>query len=414
MTEVDSKAPSMFAQLSDVASHQPSADDGESKWTMTRGITGFAPFAEAVSSVRTGDGEGNADTPPAVRFSESADTFLSNWMRKRHGSAGHAGDFVIGIDDPSRIWAARLLTVIESANGATRSRLNFIHDNAQGGSLSLNYVQMNDIDSARLHVYSADARERTASVAKTVDVLHTSCDFLIQLIGPMEPKSFDLVATRVRRLLAEPGRRLKMVLFVVSPSAARLRPALEALGAELGVQVGAVQGNLAEMEQVWRSALGCLGGFVADNPEQFSGVAEAHAAPDSHATAVTGSATDLHELAAMHALPADVEQDMLRAFLASDGVRWVAILNDVGAVDAMETDVHEQALAAVNAVVQLLQADPTDSPAEEFFAETSSSVTLAQPLANSSRWFAVQFDKTTINQPLARLLAARMVAELDA
>ncbi len=411
MTEVDVKPPSMFAQLSDVARLTPLVDDGESKWTMTRGISGFAPFAEAVSNLRTGEVE--ADASPTVRFSEAADTFLSNWLRKRHGSSGHTGDFVIGVDDPSRIWAARLLAVVEAAAGATRSRLNFIHDNAQGSSLSLNYVQLNDIDSARLHVYSADARERTAGVTKTVDALHASCDFLIQLIGPMEPKSFELVAARVRQLLAEPNRRLKLVLFIVSPSAARLRPALEALGTELGAQVAAVQGNLADMAQVWRSALGCLGGYVADNPAQFSESAAPTEVPDLHAVADSAGDDDLHALAATNATPQNVEQNMLRAFLASDGVRWVATLDASGAVQAIETDMHAQAQAAINAVVQLLQADPADSQAAEFFAETSHSITLAQPLTATSKWFAVQFDKTTINQPLARLLASRMVAELD-
>lgn len=396
MTDLALHDASLFAQLSDAAGHTPGAAGEVPAWTMSRGGSGFGEFAQSVSSLRTGDAGGEA----APRFAESPDVFLTNWLAQRHGRESRADQFVIAVEDPTRIWAARLMTFLESTTQTLRSRLNFVHAHASGGSLSLSCLPMTDSQGPQLHVYNADARERTGDVARTVDAVHGACDFLIQLVGPMEPQSFDAVAQRVRRLLQRPDRRLKLVLFVVSPTATRLRPALEALGQELGDQVAAVQGNLAQMEQVWNTALARLARCVDQHPDQFP---------------VTGVDTPAHDDRRSEP-PRVSEQELLRAFVSSGGVRWAALIEPDGGIRAIEAGSPAAAIATVNAMLQMLQAEAVDSPdqpAQAFFAETTHTITVAQPLAGAPPWFAVQFDRREISEPLARLVASRMAAEID-
>jgi hypothetical protein len=400
---------SIFAQLSHGAGRAQTGAADSGDWTLSRGSTGFGDFAQAVSSLRTGEGTGDAQV---TRFAGSPDVFLAAWLAERHGKTSRADHFVIAIDDLTRIWAARLLAFIESTSNVSRNRLNFIHAQSTGGSMSLNYLPLlNEAGGVQLHVYNADARERSGEVERAVDAVHLGCDFLIQMVGPMEPQSFERIAERVRRLVRQPGRRLKQVLFVVSPTATRLRPALEALGDELGDSVAAVQGNLAQMEQAWNASLTHLARYVGQNPREF--------APTLHDDAGTAPAAS--------ALPSD--QEMLEAFASSGGVRWVALTERDGSVRAICADSHAAALASLKAMQQLIQADAqTDADSNEdadaalsgepscasFFAETGHTLTLAQPLRDLPRSLTVQFDKAAIGEPLARLLIARMVAEFDA
>jgi hypothetical protein len=403
MTASASDDVSIFAQLSHGAERAKTRDTPPHDWTLSRGSTGFGDFAHAVSSLRSGEGA----SAQVTRFAGSPDAFLASWLAQRHGSASRADHFVVAIDDLTRIWAARLLTFIESTSSAHRSRLNFIHSSAAGGSMSLNYLPLDDAGGVQLHLYNADARERSEEIGRAVDAVHAGCDFLIQMVGPMEPPSFEKIAERVRRLVREPGRRLKQVLFVVSPTATRLRPALEALGEELGASVAALQGNLAQMEQVWNATLGHLARYVGENPQQF----------------IAASATDAVPPAI--AAPPPTDADMLDAFAGSGGVRWVALLDRDGAVQALRAPVPAAALASIEAMRQLILVDadlPGDAEAPlaepssgaSFFAETTRTLTLAGALRDTPRTLVVQFEKAAIGEPLARLLAARMVAEFDA
>lgn len=383
----------MFAQLSDAAGHAPSEAEHAPAWTMTRGTSGFGPFAQSVSSLRTGD----ADSAAARRFPEPPHVFLADWLAQRHGLTSRADQFVIAVDDPTRIWAARLMTFLESTTQTLRTRLDFVHADVSGGSLSLSCLPMTDPQGVQLHIYNADARERTGDVAHAVDAVHSGCDFLIQLIGPMEPQSFEVVAQRVRRLLQRPDQRLKLVLFVVSPAATRLRPALEALGQELGDLVAAVQGNLAHMDQVWNATIARLARCVDQHPALFPAPGEEPLLSDEP----------------RDDMPLADEQHLLQAFASSGGVRWVTLTEPDGSIRALEADSPATAVRAVNAMFELLQADAADAPAQAFFAETAHTITIAQPLSNAPQWFAVQFDKAEIGEPLARLLASRMLAEID-
>jgi hypothetical protein len=393
---------SIFAQLSHDAERSQGADVAAGDWTLSRGSTSFGDFAQAVSSLRSGEG---ADAQ-ITRFAGSPDAFLTGWLAQRHGSTSRADHFVIAIDDLTRIWAARLLSFVESTSSARRSRLNFIHGQSSGGSMSLNYLPLDDLGGTQLHLYNADPRERTEEIGRTVDAVHAGCDFLIQMVGPMEPQSFEKIADRVRRLVRQPGRRLKQVVFVVSPTATRLRPALEALGEELGDSVAALQGNLAQMEQVWNAMLGHLARYVGQHPREFAPVLVDEAAAAAPAAAAPPS-----------------EAEMLDAFASSGGVRWVALIERDGAVRALRADAPDAALVSIQAMLQLARADEGEAPADAaptvgpdsatFFAETVHALTLAQPLRDLPRVLVVQFDKAAIGEPLARLLAARMVAEFD-
>lgn len=404
MTQSDPNEASMFAQLSDAAGHALADEEGAAQWTMLRGSTGFGQFAQTVGSLRVGE----VDAVQTPRFSEPADVFLAAWLAQRHGKSSRADNFVVAIEDPTRIWATRLLGFLESTTNASRTRLNFVHAQASGGSLSLNYLPMNDVEGVQLHLYSAEARERTEHVSKTVDAVHSACDFLVQLVGPMEPQSFEHVAQRVRGLMQRPDRRLKLVLFIVSPTATRLRPALEALGQELGDSVAAVQGNLVQMDQVWNTTLGQLARYVNQNAAAFPLLPSAGS---EAADTIPGDL--LVSDGARSAAAAASEQDMVRSFAASAGVRWAALLEADGELRVLEAQQPPLAEAAVNAMLLWLQADHGQTPAQEFFVETSHTITLAQPLSSSQQWFAVQFDKAEINPPLARLLMSRMVEELD-
>ncbi len=420
------KDPSVFAQLNAGARHPTVDIDLAPMWTMTRGAMGLAPFAETVTNVRSG----TASAQPTARFSEPVDSFLLDWLanRRSHHHDQHrdahgvthgvthqiAHHMVVGVCDATRIWANKLLTEIGEANGTPISRLDFVHTSPQGGALSLNCLQLGDAgQDERMDVYCADVRERTSEVLKTVDALHLHCDFLIQLIGPMEPQSFEAVAERVRQLLQAPHRRLRMVLFVISPGAMRLRPALEALGAEMGDAVAAIQGNFVEMSQVWRAALASMGAFVEAHPIEVP-------APEklTEAQAYTAARTPADTRLDTRASRLNRQCQLLDALASAEGVRWAALFDHSGCVQgvASEVETEETVNSAVGAVVQLLRAEPaepTDASAQHFCAETDRSVTLAQPLVHSPRWLIVQFDATQINNSLARLLADRMATELD-
>jgi hypothetical protein len=381
----DAGARSLFADLAVAhASAGPTTPNGDASapWLVLRAQSGFGDFERQINRARRAEGAGEP-------LGEDASRLMVDWLAHRHPQrSGMQRDYLVAVSDTSRIWSSKLFEHVEQIGSRRRSRVNLIRTDSGGGAFTVSHLTLGEAGQTSIHLYSAELRERGPEAAAAVQALHSQCDLLVEVIGPITRASVQHTLSRLRATLADPDQPLQSCLLLVSPTATAIHGEIEAFVAEFSAsRVHALQIGLTDTAAQWAHVL-----------ERLEIVATAVAA--SGQTAADYSC----ELA-----------DVLQAMAQTEGTHWVALVGrdpSVHMLQAADTPSHDAHGAALSMAV--LVAGETRRGGDVIRLETEDTLTLARVLVEPQLALAVRFDKSQVSAPVAELLLARMCEDLEA
>jgi hypothetical protein len=387
MTEVqEAGARSLFADLAvahAAAGPMSSHHDSAAPWLALRGQSGFGDFERQINRARRAEGSGEP-------LGQDASKLMVDWLAHRHPQrSGVQRDYLVAVSDTSRIWSSKLFEHMERIGDRRRARVNLIRADNGGGALTISHMALGEAGQTSIHLYSAELRERGPAAATAVQVLHSQCDLLVEVIGPITRASVQHTLSRLRTALADPHQPLQSCLLLVSPTATAIHGEIEAFVAEFSAsRVHALQIGLTDTAAQWAQVLERLETVATSTA---SG-AQAH---------VTDTACEL--------------ADVLQAMAQTEGTHWVALVGrdpSVHLLQAADTPSHDAHGAALSMAV--LVAGETRRGGDVIRLETDDTLTLARVLVEPQLALAVRFDRSEVSAPVAELLLARMCEDLEA
>jgi predicted regulator of Ras-like GTPase activity (Roadblock/LC7/MglB family) len=373
------------------ASAEGYAEPAATTWAVEAGAaSSFGAFERSVGSMRRGE----VDLSRQVRLPRLNGQDILQWLARRHQRDDGSASIGLCLSDPSRIWAGKMMRAL-AADGGSAGRINIAQLGEGSGALSVQYLALRD-DAVHLHVYLPELRQRSDAAHTVHGAFESGCECLLQVVGPMEPASFEVIAQRLRTLAKLPTRRTRLAVLAVSPTARRLHDSIRALADECGDFIVAVEVNLADPTALWNAALGALGSRYSE-PQPLEPAAAAAPAPQP---------MSLH--------------DMLLTFAQLQGVRACALIDEAGqpiewAVSSQDSQFDSSAVHKALAGMGAWLAHGMQGRIETFCVRDREGQQWMHSLTDQALpvlWVA--FDPDHLDTAVAQLLVNRMADELMA